>query len=278
VPDTDPPRRILLLGDPVGHSFSAVFQNAAFEAVGLPLRYEALQVPPAELSNTIARMREDDGILGANVTIPHKLRVGANLDRVEGDAATLRAVNTIKKDGRALIGWNTDGAGFGRALDDAGYTGEAALILGAGGAARAVAAVLSSRGSALAIASRRAAQGRELCDLLQLKGAQMIAFDAIRPALARVGLIVNATPIGMDGTALPLDPAGLHAGHLVVDLLYNPPLTPLVRAARARGARAVNGLGMLLFQGAAAFEIWTGRSAPISVMRSALERAAGPIH
>lgn len=279
-PADPPPADVLLLGDPVGHSLSAVFQNAAFRATGVAARYLARQVPADRLAQTVGGLRADARVLGANVTVPHKLTVVAHLDRLDGAASALRAVNTISRDRDLLVGHNTDQAGIERSLREAGLgRTRVALVLGAGGAARAVAAALSTLDGELLIASRAPAAAAELCDLLRLRRARAIPFDQVNavlgdPALA-IDLIVNATPVGLDGRSLPLDPRCLRAGQVVADLVYQPVSTPLLQAARGAGARAVNGLGMLLYQGAAAFEIWTGRAAPLAVMRGALEQAAG---
>lgn len=269
---------MVLLGDPVGHSLSAVFQNAAFSAEGLDLRYVARRVPAAELAGAVAGIRRDPAVAAANVTIPHKLAVGIYLDRLAGDAAVLGAVNTVARDGSRLVGHNTDRAGFSRSLADAGVGAAAcALLLGAGGAARAVAAALRDAAAEVLVASRSEKAAREICRLLAPGQARAIAFDQVDRILAEVAvdLVVNATPIGMDGRSVPLDTRRLRAGQVVVDLVYQPVWTPLLRGARAAGAVSMNGLGTLLYQGAAAFEIWTGRPAPLDVMRPALERAAG---
>lgn len=274
------PAEVLLLGDPIGHSLSAVFQNAAFRAAGIDARYLARQVAADRLAQTVDGLRGNARVLGANVTVPHKLAVVAHLDRLTGTASALRAVNTISRDRDLLVGHNTDQAGIERSLREAGLGAvRVALVLGAGGAARAVAAALSTPDLELLIASRSPAAAGELCELLRLRRARPIPFDQVNAVLGDPGLavdlIVNATPIGLDGRSLPFDPRCLRAGQLVADLVYQPVWTPLLQAARAAGARTVNGLGMLLYQGAAAFEIWTGRAAPLAVMRGALERAAG---
>ncbi|HYM50583.1 MAG TPA: shikimate dehydrogenase [Candidatus Limnocylindrales bacterium] len=284
MPGPDEPARVLLLGDPVGHSLSAVFQNAAFQSAGIRARYEALRVPPPELASAIASIRSDERVLGANVTIPHKLTVGAHLDQLEASATSVGAVNTISRDGDRLLGHNTDRVGFARSLGEAGV-GQVgvALVLGAGGAAAAVAAELKTRAGEVLVAARTAAGAHAVCELVGLDHSRPIAFDDVDRVLADrdlgVDLVVNATPIGLDGAGIPLDPSGLRRGQTVVDLVYRPVWTPLLQAARHHGAAAVNGLGMLLYQGAASFEIWTRTAAPLKVMRAALEGAAGgPVH
>lgn len=265
-------RRVLLLGDPVEHSLSPVFQNAGFEVAGISARYEACRVPPQDLAGRVQAIRDDDEILGANVTIPHKLAVVPLLDELAPEARAVGAVNTISRSDDRLLGSNTDVAGFRRALEEAGYdpTHGPALLVGAGGAARAVAYVLSAMKANLVVASRDVESARRLNSALLLRRARAIPLAAIDQELPKAALVVNATPVGLDGQSLPFPPERLGPRHLVFDLLYQAPGTPLVDAARSRGARAVTGLNMLLYQGMASFEIWTGRPAPEAAMRAAL--------
>jgi shikimate dehydrogenase len=274
----DPTRRVLLLGDPVGHSLSAVFQDAAFRAEKLDLRYASWRVTADQLAEAMRKIRADPGIAGANVTVPHKLAVAEHLDRLAGEAAALGAVNTVAREGNLLVGHNTDRGGFARCLDEAGIRAPGrALVLGAGGAARAVVAELRERAAEVILASRSAEAAAAVCSLLRPGQGRALAFGQVDRLLdeASIDLVVNATPIGMDGCGAPLDSRRLRPGQAVVDLVYRPVWTPLLEGARAAGATAVNGLGMLLYQGAAAFEIWTGRRAPLEAMRAALEGAAG---
>ncbi len=269
------PDRVLLLGDPVGHSLSPELQNAGFTAAGVPARYETRRVAPADLATVVRQIREDRRVIGANVTIPHKLAVVPLLDELALEAATLRAVNTISRRGTELIGSNTDVAGFQRALSEAGYDAShgSALVLGAGGAARAVAHVLGSQRARLFIASRDLDAGRRLARELGLEHARATPMGSLALVVPAVDLIVNATPVGLDGKSLLFPAEWLKPRHFVFDLLYRPPVTPLVEAARARGAKAVTGLDMLLYQGLASFELWTGRPAPETAMREALQEA-----
>ncbi len=266
---------MLLLGDPVGHSLSAAFQNAGFEAAGIIATYEPRRVAPAELPQVVEEIRRDPCIFGANVTVPHKMAVAPLLDGLDPDAQQLRAVNTISHRDRVLVGWNTDRTGFAQALDDAAYDPRrrAALVLGAGGAARAVVDVLRMAASRVFVAARNLDQARRLCRDLDVEAGGPTPFGSLKLVVSRVDMVVNATPVGLDGRSLIFPPEWLNPDHFVFDLLYNPALTPLVRAARERGARAVNGLTMLLYQGLASFEIWTGQPAPEAAMRAALERA-----
>jgi shikimate dehydrogenase len=266
---------VLLLGDPVGHSLSAAFQNAGFGAAGIAAVYLPRQVSPADLPQVLDEIRRDPDVLGANVTIPHKITVASLLDGLGPDVRQLGAVNTLSHRGQVLVGWNTDRTGFAQALEDAGFdpSRRAALVLGAGGAARAVVDVLRPTASRVWVAARNLEQARRLCRDLNVEAGGPTPLGSLKLVVGRVDLIVNATPVGMDGHSLVFPADWLGADHFVFDLLYNPPLTPLVRAARDHGARAVNGLAMLLYQGLASFEIWTGRPAPEAAMRAALERA-----
>jgi shikimate dehydrogenase len=259
----------------VGHSLSAAFQNAGFLAAGIDAVYEPRRVTSAELPQVLAEMRQDPDLLGANVTIPHKMAVAPLLDGLGPDAQQLRAVNTISHRGEVLVGWNTDRTGFAQALVDAGYdpSRRATLVLGAGGAARAVVDVLRATASRVWVAARNLEQARRLCRDLSVEAGGPTPFGSLKLVVSRVDLIVNATPVGLDGHSLIFPADWLSPDHFVVDLLYNPPLTPLVEATRARGGRAINGLTMLLYQGLASFEIWTGQAAPDAAMRTALERA-----
>ncbi len=286
-------RRVGLIGYPLGHSISPAFQQAAFDAAGLAVRYERWEVPPASLPTVEARLREDR-CLGANVTVPHKQAVMGFLDRVTPTAVAVGAVNTIVRVGARLEGDNTDLIGFAQSIRvDGGMnlSGRRVVVLGAGGAARAVvAACLADHAADVAVCARRPEQAIQLVgDLARITTGASVApvraapLDAADPTtrqlLVAADLIVNATPLGTAHHAhaadLPLDPSALHPGQLVCDLVYNPPLTPFLRAAAERGARTLNGLPMLIYQGAAAFERWTGRPAPVELMRRAAERALG---
>ena len=274
--DKAPILRVLLLGDPVDHSLSPIFQTAGFEAAAIAARYETKRVLAPELPAALAAIRDDASVLGANVTSPHKVTVAPLLDELHPEAAIIRAVNTISRGTHGLMGWNTDAAGFRRALKaaDCDATRRRALVLGAGGAARAVVHVLREAGAKIWVAARDLEAARRVCRDLEVDAGGPAPLGSLSLLLPKVDLVVNATPVGRDGKSTLFPSQWLTASHFVFDLLYRPPVTPLVRAARERGARAVNGLTMLLYQGAASFEIWTGRRAPEAAMRAALERAA----
>jgi shikimate dehydrogenase len=275
-----------LLGWPVHHSLSPVMHNAAFRALGLDWVYLPLAVPPGSLPNALSGLKAL-GFRGANVTIPHKEQVILGLDEVTPEARSLGAVNTlVVVDGR-LEGHNTDVAGFLAALDNAGCAPGRAVVLGAGGAARAAVQALLSRGVTVTVANRSPQRAQGLVSAL---GAPSLRADAcsletlaLRDAMSRADLLVNATPAGMwpDVDATPLPPeASFHAGLAVMDLVYNPLETLLLRQARQAGAKCITGMDMLIYQGAVAFQLWTGREAPLAIMRqaalAALERRAHP--
>jgi shikimate dehydrogenase len=268
-----------LIGDPVAHSRSPALHNAAFAHLGLAAHYELWPTPAPELKARIASLRAPH-ILGANVTLPHKIAVLDLLDQLDPDVAAIGAVNTISRaaDG-TLIGANTDAPAFLASLcEEGGYepAGQTAVILGASGAARAAAAALVGAGvTRLAVANRTLDRAEALlANVLAATDAapRLLALtpdDADLPALlAEATLIVNATSLGWHGEESPLAPALIPPGALVFDMVYRP--TRLLRDAEACGARTLDGAGMLVRQAALAFERWTGQSAPLDVMRAAM--------
>lgn len=277
-------QRIGLIGYPLTHSISPAFQQAALDAAGIQARYEAWEAPDSQLGELATRLRRAD-ILGANVTIPHKRAVMAYLDEIDPAAQAIGAVNTILRQGQRLIGYNTDVPGFARAIRDDGgdqFQNRRIGVLGAGGAARAVvAAAMAGEAAEIRIAARRIEQAGELLDdLAALKGnvaTRALALGTASAELAACDILVNTTPIGMahrpDAEVSPLAPEWIRPTMLVCDLIYNPPSTPLLRAAKDRGARILNGLPMLIYQGAAAWELWIGQPAPVEVMRRAAREA-----
>ena len=276
-----------LFGYPLSHSISPVFQQAAFDHYGLPVRYDLWPTPPDELEAGVSKLRGSD-YLGANVTVPHKERIPALIDDIDPLARAVGAVNTIVKNGERLVGHNTDGFGFIKSLEEAGGfdpKDRRVLLLGAGGAARAAAFALVTAGVAsLTIANRTIQRAESLARDVggPAKGvtAVCVAGDLLREATEDAELIVNSTSVGMshgdaDGHTL-LDAGLVPSGALVYDMVYNPSETPLMGEAKKAGARTLGGLLMLIYQGAAAFEMWTGRDAPVDVMvragREALAR------
>lgn len=274
-----------ILGHPIGHSLSPAMHNRAFAALGIDALYVPFAVAPERLVQAVASIRPLN-LRGVNVTLPHKSTIMPLLDRIEPDAQAIGAINTIFHDGDRLVGMNTDAPGLQRALEEAGLqlTAAKVAILGAGGAARASVIGLARAGAQeICVCARRPAEAEALVSqLTAASGDCKLSSCALEPAAlsARFGgvdLLVQATSATLEGApgaepfaaSVPLRDLPSHAG--VVDLVYRPRETTLLRAARERGLRAVDGLGMLLHQGAIAFEKWTGRPAPLSAMRSALE-------
>lgn len=263
--------RVGLIGDPVEHSLSPAFQQPAFDALGLDVRYELWPTPLAMLPSRLDDLRAGRAV-GANVTVPHKEAVFAAMDEVSDVACRAGAVNTIvPRDGR-LYGHNTDVHGFLVPLRERGARFPAidAVILGAGGAARGVIVALLDAGvRQVRVINRTVERGERLA--AALADDRIITAPSSRAAAlcAGVGLVVNATSLGWEGENLPVDPeifTRLESGAIAYDLTYRE--TPFLRAARAAGLTTIDGLPMLVHQGARSFELWTGRAAPIDVMWS----------
>jgi len=267
-----------VIGYPLKQSLSPVFQQAAFDFYGLPVRYEAWETPREKLAQVVSELKQRSCV-GANVTTPYKEAVIPHLDEVDTEALEIGAVNTIVNKGGRLIGFNTDAEGFARSLAEAGYTGggKNVLVLGAGGAARAVGVTLLRMGaSCITFANRDLSRAQRLVDdLAALDGGSILQFSDLRREslehlLPSCDVIVNTTTVGMkhgsaaDKTPLPSDL--IPSGVLVFDLVYNPPVTRLLVEAEARGARTINGVSMLVYQGAASFKLWTGKQAPVGLM------------
>jgi shikimate dehydrogenase len=258
-------RVVGVIGDPVDHSRSPAMHNAAFEALGLDWVYVAFPVPRGAGAAAV-RAVPALGLAGLNVTMPHKADAAAACDELSPEAAALGAVNTVVHSNGTLVGHSTDGDGFLRALDDEGVTiaGRRTLVVGAGGAARAVTHALGRVGAQVTVAARRSEAARSAAALAP--DGVAVGLDDL--AVDRFEVIVNATPLGMHGESPPFDTAELHAGQFVFDTVY-PAETPLLLKARAQGLRAAGGLGMLVHQGALSFSLWTGVAPPIDVMRAA---------
>jgi shikimate dehydrogenase len=273
-----------VFGYPVGHSLSPQMHNAAFEHLGLDWCYLPFSVMPENLEQAL-RALPALGIVGVNVTIPLKERALRAVDEVVPPANLVGAVNTVHcRDGK-LVGYNTDVEGFARSLAERGedLTGRTALVLGAGGAARAAVVALAQMGAARVwVAARRLTPGARTAELARqaapgTQGAAIAWQEApLRCAVAAAHALVNATPIGMhpDGDApAPIPEDWLRPDLLVYDMVYTPSVTRLVAAAQQRGGRALGGMRMLVLQGAVAFTIWTGQEAPTEVMEQALRKA-----
>jgi shikimate dehydrogenase len=266
-----------VIGDPIEHSLSPAIQNAAFTHLKLDFVFLAFRVKPAELEDAVRGMR-GLGIHGLNVTMPHKKALTAFLDELDPTAKFLCAVNTVLNDEGRLRGFNTDGMGASNALQGNGITlsGKKVLLLGAGGAAKAIAFQLAKEVNDLVILNRTAKKAKELAESLnqalgkKVKGAALSP-NAVQENLRDSDVLINATSVGMHPNASqsPIPPEQLKPDLTVMDIVYNPVETKLAKDAKAAGARVVSGVEMLVHQGAASFEIWTGCKAPVEVMRKA---------
>ena len=266
-----------VLGWPLEHTLSPVIHSAAFRQLSLDWIYLSWPVEPEDLADAISGLRAL-GALGANVTMPHKESVMGYLDEMSGDARTVGAVNTIQRIGRRFIGHNTDVDGFRHFLEgDAGIdaSGMRTLVLGAGGAARAVVRALDGLGvSEVAVAARDVEKGTRLVELASRSRGSAMPWATAATTAGEYDLVVNATPVGT-GAGDPLPDVEWRTGQIVVDLVYDPPSTALVERARAAGAHAWGGIGMLVHQAAASFQIWTGQDPPLETMSAAALHAIG---
>ena len=285
--DVDPPIRLGVFGDPVEHSLSPQIQNAALKHCKIEMQYARFHILPHELREAVQLIPKLE-FIGVNLTIPHKIAAPGLLDSSDDDVKRIGTANVVKREAGKLRGFNTDGRGFARAVREefsVDLRDLRVLVLGAGGAARAIALQCAKENSErLVIANRSLEKAQKLADELRdffagpkvlgpVARLQAVPLEeaAIRFQIANVDLIINATPVGLNrGDPSPI-PARLLAPHLMIyDTIYSAERTPLVSAALEAGARAINGLSMLLHQGALAFEIWFQREAPIDVMRKAL--------
>ncbi|HUY23641.1 MAG TPA: shikimate dehydrogenase [Acidimicrobiales bacterium] len=264
-----------VIGDPVSHSMSPLLHNAAFDALGLDWVSVAFAVRAGAAADALTGMRAL-GLAGLSVTMPHKQDAFRCVDTASDVARRLGAVNCVTLRDGELLGDSTDGEGFLTALRRAvGFepSGRRCLVIGAGGAARAVVLALSEAGASdVAVVNRTASRAEAAAALAGRVGRVGTHAD-----VADAELVVQATPVGMaaragaDGDALPVDPGALHPGQVVADLVYLPAETPILREAAARGATPVGGLGMLVHQAALALELWTGRAVPVDAMWSVAE-------
>ena len=276
-------QKYAVLGHPIRHSLSPRMQNAAFEVLAMDALYLAFDVPPEKLMQTLPVMAEL-GFVGLNLTVPLKEVAFRGLTDLDEAARRLGSVNTVKITATGLKGFSTDGEGFLRAIREAfdlSVKGLSLFLLGCGGAGRAVAMACAAAGArrlmlADADSTRLAGLEADLRALGFKTDIVAVGTDpqAWRRACRETDLVVHATPMGMHtGEPAVLPPDAFRSGQRVYDLIYMFPETVLMRSAREAGALAANGLGMLLHQGALSFSIWTGREAPVAVMRCALEEA-----
>jgi shikimate dehydrogenase len=275
-----------IIGHPVRHSLSPVMHNAAFAALGLDWIYVPFPVHPDSLPAAVAGLAAL-GVAGFNVTIPHKVAILPLLDRVSPEAELVGAVNVVALQEGVLVGYNTDGLGLLEALKrEFGFSpaGRNVLVLGAGGAARGAVAALGSAGAArICLANRTLASARELVAGLAPRlpdlelGAETLELLGDPSRMSSFDLIVNTTSVGMAGDCFAgLNLAGLKPGLCVYDMVYAPPLTPLLARARELGIPAANGIGMLVAQGEAAFKVWTGQAPPEGCLAGALAALGMP--
>ncbi len=265
-----------IIGYPVKHSLSPLMQTAAFKTSGIDAVYVPFSVTPENLEDAVEGIKALS-ISGVNVTVPHKERIVRLLDYLDDDAEFLEAVNTVKNEKGVLTGYNTDAGGFLDSLKEAGIEvkGKKVTIIGAGGAAKAVGyALLKERVSFLNIVNRNFQKAKELGEKLGKMGKVLVfplKGTTIEVLLSDTDILVNTTSVGLK----PEDPFLFDYSKIpekltVIDIIYNPPETPLLKVAKEKGCKTLNGIGMLLHQGARAFKIWTGMEPPIEEMRKAL--------
>ena len=270
-----------IIGDPIEHTMSPVMHNTAFKTLGLDYAYIPFKVKSLELRKAIEGIRGLN-LRGVNVTIPHKVAVMQLLDRIDPMAEKIGAINTIVNDSGILTGYNTDAAGFLQTLREKGIepAEKMVMLLGAGGAGRSISNILAAEGAKLVVLNRKQklASVEDLARrLTDFYGADIkvreLTNENLKKAIQDVDIMVNATSLGMrpddDQTPVPADL--LHANMTVFDIIYNPRPTRLLREAKAAGARIIDGVEMLVQQGAVSFEKWTGVKAPVDVMRKSVE-------
>lgn len=273
-----------VFGHPVAENPTIVMQEAGFRALGLNWRYLNIEVLPEDLAAAVQGLRAMN-FQGINCTIPHKVNVLQYLDEVSPDAQLMGAVNTVRREGNRLIGENTDGKGFLRSLrEDAGIdpAGKRIVVLGAGGASRAMCVELALAGArSITIVNRSSERAIPLVELLAKNTpveVEYVAWDGTYSIPEGTDVVANATSIGLYPNVderPDIDYDTIKAGMVVCDVIPNPPQTPFLREAAARGAQTLDGLGMLVYQGAIAFKMWTGHDAPVGAMKQALAEVFG---
>jgi shikimate dehydrogenase len=274
-----------VIGDPIEHTMSPVMHNAAFKELGLDYLYVPLRVKREELSKAVESMRALN-IRGLNVTLPHKVAIISFLDELDPLARKIGAVNTIVNDDGVLTGYNTDATGFLQALLDKGVKpeGKTAVILGAGGASRAISFILAERDAYLVILNRLleldwAEELAQRVSKVSKKGVKALELNEknLEMVLEGADILINATSVGMspDVDETPVPTRLLKPGLIVFDIVYNPIQTRLLKEAETAGAQTIDGLDMLAWQGAIAFEKWTGRKAPLDLMKKEAIKALG---
>ena len=273
-----------LIGDPVDHSLSPAIQNAAFQSAGLDAVYVAWRVQRSGLRSAVQGLRVL-GVRGFNVTTPHKTVIARHLDRLDRLASRIQSVNTVTSEGGKLTGFSTDGAGALNSLEEAGASLDqrGILLIGAGGAGRAIAYALAERGCKFTFMNRTLSKARLVAKRIRDQfnihvTSAPLSSRSLRTLLAEAEIIINASSMGMNGKSnLPIKPTWLRPEHYVFDLVYRPLQTKLLQYASLAGARTITGLDMLVNQGACSFSLWTGRKAPVVEMRQAIGKRLPPI-
>ena len=266
-----------LIGDPVDHSLSPAIQNAAFQSASLDAVYVAWHVQRSGLRSAVQGLRAL-GVLGFNVTTPHKTVIARHLDRLDNLASRVQSVNTVKNERGRLTGFNTDGMGAINALEEAGASlnQRPILLIGAGGAGRAIAYALAEKGCKFTFMNRTISKARLVAKSIRSQFKIHVAIAPLsrknlQQLLAEAEIIINASSMGMNGKSnLPIKPTWLRPEHYMFDLVYRPLQTTLLQYASLAGARTITGLDMLVNQGACSFSLWTGRKAPLVEMRQAI--------
>lgn len=265
-----------VIGDPVRHSKSPVMLNRAFREAGLNGAYAAFHVTPERLEQAIAGLR-GLGFRGLNVTIPHKVAVMSFLDEIDPGAQVIGAVNTIVNENGRLIGYNTDGIGYVRSLKEEAepeLTGQTIVVLGAGGASRGIVwALLQEKPKMIYLTNRTFDKAEQLAATFGTNTPiSAIPWAQLQEVCVAADVVINTTSVGMSPNtdAVPIEPAWLKPGAVASDLIYNPLITAFLQGAEKRGCRIHGGLGMFIYQGAYAFEYWTGKPAPVAAMREAV--------
>jgi len=274
-------KQCYLIGYPVKHSMSPLMHNYAFKEQGLDYKYSLKDVPPEKLKDAVDSLREPD-VIGANVTIPHKSKIIGYLDEVTAEADNIGAVNKIIKKNDTLIGTNTDASGGVRAIKEVYEKLDRAkvLILGAGGASRALSYKLAPKVSRLTILNRTRRKALDLAEYLSEKTGVQVkggGLEELEKRIKEADILINATSVGMSPNTQrsPVPTEFLHSDLLVYDLVYNPMETRLLREAKEKGCKVLSGVKMLVYQGAIAYEMWTGRQPPVEQMIKVVQEALG---
>lgn len=268
-----------LIGDPIDHSLSPIIQNAAFRSTGIDAVYVPFRVTRQSLGDAVRGLRASD-VKGFNVTAPHKVTAQNYLDKIDPSADVIGSVNTVINENGKLWGHNTDGVGALKALEEAGASpdGKAVLIFGAGGASRAITCTMAEHAASVRVVNRTVAKSKQLAARIKGKLHINVEFASVADRLLKdfieqANIVVNASSMGMDGVSPPpIRAEWLRNDQVVFDIVYKPIQTRMLELASLAGAKSINGLDMLVNQGACSFELWTGKRAPIIEMRRAIDQ------